>query len=306
MLKSSHLKFLFIAFACVIFLASTRIALAQNKIIAVVNNEIITQKDLDDFVNFTYIQLSARYKDDELEDKFEELLPDLLNKLVEDRLILQEARVEDIFVDEARIKGRIAQIKSRYASDAEFQNALAAQGLTQADIESKIRDQQLIYNIIDLKIRSKILVSPKEVTEFYEQNSKDFLQPPTRRVIALILEKKGLINDVITSIESGLDFKNIASLYSIGLQDLGLVRKGQLLKEIEEAVFNLKAHGISNPVKLNDSYYIFKVEEILPVSKYDLHEVQDAIYNHLFELKMQERLTQWLDSLKEKSYVEIK
>ncbi len=62
---------------------------AQDKIAAIVNNDIITQKDLDDFLNFMRIQLSQDYSGKELENKIQAMKPDLLDRLIEDRLILQ-------------------------------------------------------------------------------------------------------------------------------------------------------------------------------------------------------------------------
>lgn len=287
-------------------LNSTFFCLAEDKIVAIVNNEIITQKDLDDFMNFMYIQLSAKYKDKELENKVYELKPDLLSRLIEDRLILQQAKKDNIFIDETRVKARINEIKSHYPYEAEFQNALIKQGLTQADMELKIREQLLIFNMIDTQIRNRIVINPKEVTDFYEAAAQDFIEPETRKVNSLVMKTEDLVNKVLASLNGGSDFEKITQDYPVELNNLGLVKKGQLIKEIEDVIFNLDSGKVSKPIKIGELYYIFKIEEILPVRKYTLSEVQDEIYNRLYELKMQEKLTEWLDSLKQKSYVEIK
>ena len=65
---------------------------AQDKIVAVVNNDIITRKDLSDFMNFMRMQLSHQYKGKELDAKVAETKRGLLDKLIEDHLILQEAK----------------------------------------------------------------------------------------------------------------------------------------------------------------------------------------------------------------------
>ncbi|MCM8781050.1 MAG: SurA N-terminal domain-containing protein, partial [Candidatus Omnitrophica bacterium] len=90
---------------------------AQNKIVAIVNNDVITQKDLEGFINFARIQLAAEYQGEELENKVQSLRPDLLDRLIDDRLLLQEAKNNNIKIDETRIKAKIEQIKRRYASD---------------------------------------------------------------------------------------------------------------------------------------------------------------------------------------------
>ena len=124
---------------------------AQDRIIAIVNKEIITQKDLNDFLNFIRMQLSTDYQGRELEAKVQAMKLNLLDKLVEDRLILQEAKKNSLQVDRNRIIARIEEIKKKFTSEEDFQNSLAQQGLVQGDLEAKIEEQMLMFNIIDIK-----------------------------------------------------------------------------------------------------------------------------------------------------------
>lgn len=307
MLNNLQTKILLFILAIVLFLfLLSAKGFANDKIVAVVNNEIITQKDLDDFKNFMYLQLSAEYKDKELEEKIKEALPEMLNRLIEDKLILQQAKKDSIPLDEVRVKARMAEIKSRYPSEAIFQEILIKQGLTQADIESKIRDQLLIFRMVESEVKNKIIISPREVTDFYESNSEKFIQPEGRKVISLITENEDAAKKALTCIQAGSDFSTVSKDYSLDLNNLGIINKGQLVKEIEGVIFNLNKGGISDLVKLDKSNYIFKVEEILPERTYELSEVQDRIYNYLYESKTKERLIEWLDGLRKKSYVEFK
>ena len=77
---------------------------AQDKIIAIVNSDVITQKDLNDFLNFMRMQLMTEYKGKELENKIQSMKLDLIDKLVEDRLILQQAKKNNIQIDEGRLR----------------------------------------------------------------------------------------------------------------------------------------------------------------------------------------------------------
>ena len=79
----------------------------------------------------------------------------------------------------------------------------------------------------------------------------------------------------------------------------------ELRKEIEHTVFNLKIGEISNPVKIDDKYYIFKLNNINPSKQLNLSEVQDKINAFLFDRKFQEELKKWLDELKKESYIKI-
>ncbi len=70
-------------------------------------------------------------------------------------------------------------------------------------------------------------------------------------------------------------------------------------------VFSLKPSETSSPIKIEDDYYVFKLENIIPPRQQNLSEVQDSIYNLLSEKKMQEGMAKWLDELKKQSYTKI-
>jgi parvulin-like peptidyl-prolyl isomerase len=300
--------FLFLVFITSYELRVTSYELfAQDKIVAIVNNDIITEKDLNDFLNFMRMQLSGQFKGEQLENKIQSMKLDLLNRLIEDRLILQEAKKSNLKIDDNRIKAKLEETKKRYPTESEFQDALAKQGLVQADIEAKIREQFLIYNIIDRKIRSKIMVNPAEVTNFYEKNREEF-KISEQREFESIAVTDGIIADEIydrLEKEKDKDFTEIASEYALKVNKF-TVREGKELKpEIEEIVFRLIPEESSEPIKINDSYYIFKLNNILPARQQSLSEVQEEIHTFIFQQKMQEELTKWLNELKKHAYIKI-
>ena len=279
---------------------------AQDQIVAVVNNEIVTQKDLNDFLNFMSMQLSRQYKDKALEDKINSIKSDLLNRLIEDRLILQEAKKENVEVDSNRVKAKINEIKKQYHSDTEFQEELMKQGLTQADIENKIREQFLMFSIVERKVRSKISIKPDEVTEFYEKNKKDFNSGEERDLEAYSLENEDLAQSFSYSLRTGKKPEDLATRYPFTVNSLNVRKGDELRSEIEEVVFKLGLNETSGPIKIDDKYYVFRLVEIIPPQELTLAQVQNKISTFLFERKMQEEFTRWLDDLKKQSYIKIK
>ena len=277
---------------------------AQDKIVAIVNKDVITQKDLDDFINFTRMQLSAEFSPREAEYKLQAMKSDLLNKLVDDRIILQEAKKNNIKVDELRIKGRIEELKQRYGSSANFNDALRQQGLVQADIESRIREQQLMYNIIEVNVRSKVAVTPREVTEYYQENPSEFKAPDELQIEAANTSDIKIAQDVFNSLKAKQELGDFVSKGLVEVNKMS-AKRGQLRKDIEDAVFKLSPGEVSAPVKIDDKYYIFRLISIIPARQEPLAEVRDEVYTFLFNKKMQEQLSNWLDALKKKSYIKI-
>lgn len=298
------LIFIFLFLCCMLDIP--RSLYAEDKIVAVVNNDVITQKDLDDFLNFMRMQLSRQYSGKELEAKENSIKSDLLEKLIEDKLILQEARKEKITTDENRIKAKINEIKKRYNSDRAFQDELSKQGLTQADIENKIREQFLMFVIVEQKVRSRVSVKPEEVTDFYEKNKNEFKSPEGRELEAFALDSEDLAASFAYYLRLGKTPEELATRYPFSVNKLNVQQGEDLKKEIEETVFKLGISEVSEPVKMDDKYYIFRLENIIPAKQYSLREAQNKIQSFLFETKMQEGLVKWLDELKKQSYINIK
>lgn len=296
---------LFLVFAAICLLSAVSCLYAQDKVVAVVNNEIITQKELDDFLSFARIQYSRELKGKELEEKVQGAKQDLLQRLIEDRLILQQAKNDKVTIEPSRIKGRILELKKRYTTDAEFQEDLAKQGLVEADLENKVREQMLMYEVIQEKVRSKISVRPDEVTSFYEQNKREFLAPEERQLTMIISQDEKQAKELSYYLRLGQKLEELATRYTFTTDTLSAWKGQDLRKEIEDTVFKLGIGEVSEPVKVDQKYYVFKLENIAGSHQLSLVQSQDKIQSYLFEKKLQEALAKWFDELKKRSYIKI-
>jgi len=288
-----------------LFLFPSRALSAQDKMVAVVNNEIITQKDLNDFLNFIRMQYSRELNGKALEEKVNSVKQDLLQRLIEDRIMLQQAKAEKITIEPARIKAKINEIKKRYSLESDFERDLARQGLVQADLENKIREQMLTFSIVEQKVRSKVAIRPEEVTDFYNQNKGKFIKPEERLLTVIILQDEAAAKSLSYYLRLGEKLESLATRYVFSTDNLS-VSEGQTLRgEIEGVVFKLGVSEVSDPVKIDGQYYIFILDEILGSRQMNLVESQEKIQSYLFDKKVQERLTNWLDELKKQSYIKI-
>ncbi|MDD5465059.1 MAG: peptidyl-prolyl cis-trans isomerase [Candidatus Omnitrophica bacterium] len=278
---------------------------AQDKVVAIVNNEIITQKDLNDFLNYIRLQYSREVKGKALAEKVEAMRQDLLQRLIEDRIILAQAKIDKINIDSNRVKEKINEIKKRYRSDSEMERDLAKQGLVQADLENKIREQMLTYSIIEQKVRSKVVVWPEEITSFYNQNKQQFLKPEERILTIIILPSEDLAKTVSYQLRIGSKLEELAAKYQFTTDKLIAWQGQQLRSEIEETVFKLGIGEVSNPVKIDEQYYIFKLDDIAGSRQLSLDEAQANIQAYLFDKKLQDALAKWLNELKKQSYIKI-
>lgn len=298
--------FIFLMLAVITQLLSKVIYVyAEDKIVAIVNNEVITQKDLDDFLNFMRMQLSSEYKGKQLETKIQSMKLDLLQRLIEDRLILQEAKRNKVQANKSRVSARIAEMKKRYGSDVEFQNSLRQQGLTQADLEAKISDQFLTYGIIEMRVRSRVIVSPAEVMDYYNKHKQDFISPEEREVEIATIPSEEMAKDILHNLKAFQNLSDLANRFGLTQEQLKISKNGQLNKEAEDAIFKLNLNQISEPIKIQNTYYVFQLKNIVPPKELTLAEARDSVASFLFTNKMQEVLPAWIDELKKRSYIKI-
>ncbi|MFA5100349.1 MAG: peptidyl-prolyl cis-trans isomerase [Candidatus Omnitrophota bacterium] len=279
---------------------------AQDKVVAVVNNEIITQKDLDGFISFMRVQLAREYSDIQLEKKINAMKPDLLQRLIEDRLILQEARKNNISIDKNRIKAKILELKRAHNTEKEFQDFLAVQGVTEADLEQKMKDQMMTYEIVENKIKNKIVIKPSEITDYYEKNIDQFVVTEQREFVSIVTEDKDIAGKVCAGLKSGEIVAAIEIAYSIKANTFTAKKGGELKKEIEDVVFAMNVNDVSEPVKIDNVYYVFQLVRITPEHRQQLIDAQNDINRLLFDKKMQEEMIDWLDQLKKKAYIDLK
>jgi foldase protein PrsA len=287
-----------------IFCAGTRLY-AQDKIIAVVNDEVITQKDLNDFLNFIRVQYSRQLSGRELEEKVNSAKHDLLQRLIEDRLMLQQAKIDKVSAEPSRVKGKMDEIKKRYPTESDFERDLATQGLVQADLENKIRDQILTFGVIEKKVRSKVMVRPDEVTDFYNQNKEMFVKPQQRMLTVIALQDEDSAKSLCQLLRKGDKLGDLSGKYAFTVSSLSVSEGQDLRSEISDKVFSLGRGEISDPVSIDGQYYIFRLDDIIESRPMSLAESQEKIQAYLFDKKLQERMSKWLDELKTQSYIKI-
>jgi len=283
-----------------LFLSATNIYGVEDKVIVIVNDEAITKAELDAYVNLIKLQIGY-----DGWANFEMTEEKALENLIEDRLILQEAQRNELEIENRLIESRLADTKRRIGSESDFTNFLASQGISLSDLRQKIKEKMLSEKLVNIKVRSRIFVSPREVTEFYKENIEKFYSPEQVRLESIFVGDEDTAQKIYQRLKEGTDFASLQKKYS-EKSNLGLVSKGQLLKQIEDVIFALKVGEFSTPVEISDGYYVFLVKEKIEPSHLQLIDVQDDIHNMLLDKKFNAKLLEFINELKSKSYLSYK
>ncbi|MBI5124315.1 MAG: peptidylprolyl isomerase, partial [Candidatus Omnitrophica bacterium] len=263
-------------------------AAVVDKIVVVVNNEIITQREIDVILAPIYNQYKATYKGEELIRKLEEARESILKQLIEDRLILSEAKKENITVEEKEIDFRVEDIKKKMGGEAELENMLNEQNLTIKELRSRYKEKIIIRKLIDQKVGAGIIITPLEVKNYYNSHKGELMRPEEIKLKTILIKPKkeqggeagslGLMRDILKRIKEGCEFDGLAKEYSDGPGaseggTMGYIKRGELLPQIENIVFNLKEGQVSGIIQSSLGYHIFKIEERKEPRPLELPEV---------------------------------
>lgn len=290
-------------------------AATSNRIVAVVNDEVITEADVT-------AQFHALLEDPERPVP-EDVSPDevrkaVLGRLIEQRLILQEAKREGVAVTSDEVAERLEDMRSRFESDEAFRAGLADAGLSMEALKRQIREQLMIQALIDRKIRSAISVSPSEVARVAAERGDPAEGEDRLRASHLLVrvgpdrgeaQAQALIEELHQRLAAGEDFATLARRHSEDPQrgeggSLGWVARGELLPELDEAMFSLAVGALSGPIRTKLGFHLVRVEERRSASNLTILEANQAIYRELYQQKFEERFTRWLAGITQRAYVE--
>lgn len=296
-------------------------AAVVDKIVVVVNNEIITQREIDIMLAPVYNQYRSMYQGEDLIRKLEEAREAIIRQLIEDRLILSEAKKQNINVEEKEIDVRINDIKSKVGGDKELDNMLSQQNLTVNELRARYKEKIMIRKLIDMKVGARIIITPLEVKNYYNENKEQFLSPEEIQLRQILIKIKPgpggqeeslrRAREIIKRIKEGCDFGGLAKEYSEGPAAeeggiMGYVKRGDLMPQIEDIVFNLKDGESTGIIQSTLGYHIFKVEQRKLRRIKDLPEVRQDVEEYLYREKADKKLRGWIDSLAKSAYIEFK
>jgi|AntAceMinimDraft_17_1070374.scaffolds.fasta_scaffold39601_2 peptidyl-prolyl cis-trans isomerase SurA len=247
-----------------------------DKIIAKIGREIILKSDLEKRMQ----QLNASGINMDNITQF-----DILNDMIESKLVIQKAKEEEYEVDEQMIRemadNQIKQVASQFPSEIEFKKELKNAGLSVPDLKEyyieMMTEEQLKSQIIQHNIKSKIHITEGEVEEYYKENLIDIPQRPEMYKVGMIVrfikagddtKNKVLIeiNKIRDELIEGANFAELAKKYSDGPSaqnggNLGFFGKGMMVKPFEEAAFALMPGEISEVIETQFGYHIIKILE---------------------------------------------
>ncbi|WHZ28150.1 MAG: Survival protein SurA precursor (Peptidyl-prolyl cis-trans isomerase SurA) [Nitrospira sp.] len=282
----------------------------QDRIVAIVNSELIMLSDVKREFETEQERLSREHRGNDLPQRLKTAEYMALTKLIERRLQLQEAKAKKVEVSDLEVKHALEQMK-RQGSPFD---------ITNADHVQAVRDQLLLMRVVDLHIRGNITVGDSELKRFYQEHRDRFALPEEYQLSQIIIHPRSSdgLADALTKARRAMDdlkrgekFEEVAMQYSDGANALqggrlGWVRQGELLPAIEQAVAHLVPGGISNIIESSEGIQIIRMDDRKPKQFRRYEDARREIQELVYQQKSDDMYQSWLIELKNKAYIEIK
>jgi peptidyl-prolyl cis-trans isomerase SurA len=293
-----------------------------DKIAARINGDIILMSDVK---GRSFQILNEIQKRDENREEVDvnKLEREVLNEMIEEKLIIQYAHDNNIKVSDEDIRGALEDIKKQNnLSDEMLESALKKENIPLHEYKERLKEQIIIPKVISYEVRSKVHIDENELRQYYEEHLEEFVTPEEVRVRHIILlfndstdrNKEGVIRkkaaDILKRIKQGEDFAHLASMFSEDQSakndgDLGYFTRGKMIKIFEDTAFRLKKGEVSDIIRTPFGFHILKCEDRRDSGYRPLPEVSPDIEKKIFAEKMKSLKDAWFKKLKEKAFIEV-
>lgn len=315
--------FLFIALA-ISFNDMVESAEVVDRIVAVVNDDIVTLYELNRAIKPYADKIGALgYSLDKKDKMLFTVREDVLKQLVDEKIRDQEIRRANIKVSEKEIDLTIENFKkANYLTDEDLREALAKDGLTLEEYREKMKEQILRVKLINLEVKSKIVITKEEVKSYYENQIDKYRGERKYHLRNIIMNIPPFAGDkerseirkkmdvVLAKLIAGEPFETLAMAHSESSfasdgGDLGLFRLDELSEQIKEAIKDLKAGDFTSVLDTDLGLQIFFVEEIVTSEAKPLEKVEPEIEKILYNEIVNEKFQTWLEGLRKRAHIKI-
>jgi len=290
------------------------------EIVAVVNDDIITLSQYKQQFEIQSQQLkAANLPKEEYDKQYKIMKTELLNAMITELLILQQAKEKNLNVSE-ELKNNIAAIKkdNNFSSDDDLRRAIQQQGISYEQWLKQYEETLLKQLVMVTEVYRSIALDESEVVQYYKQHPQEFTVPAEFKLSAIYVDSasrtpealEALKAEITGKIKGGTAFADVAAALSDppfkdAKGDMGTFKKGELEKTLEEAVDKLKAGEVSPWVGTKTGWYLLKLENRKDAYLRTFDEARSEVQEKLTGGKRQKKSEEYVAALKEHSFIKI-
>lgn len=241
-------------------------------------------------------------------------LEEVLDKLILEELVLQEAEKENIDVPSNEVDVAWDKMKSEFNSEEDFLTSIHRDGYTEQSLRKEVKSQLYIKKLLEPQVK----VSEEDIIMYYTEHQSHYIDPERIKVKHVLTRTEEEAENLLTTIKKGGDYSKIME----DLIDGETVKGGELgyfSKRIEteqvssekmeptfeEAAFSLEKGHLSNVVETTQGFHVILMLDWESPSARPFSEVKDEIHEEIVSAEILELSKIWLQELREDAVIKV-
>lgn len=293
-----------------------------NRIVAVVNNEVITLHELNTRIKEMTGMTPVQLKSSKGEDVFQDARQQILSLMIDEKITEAKIKELGIKITQKQVDEAVERIKSENRwTQEDLIAGLGREGVKYEKFLEKVKKDLELMQLINSEVKSKIIITDERIRKYYEENKAKYAGDARVYLAGIVLLRKNrgqeesdrLIKkgeEIMQLLKQGEDFGALAKRYSEGPGadeggDLGSFRISQLDPELQKILKELSIGGNTNLIERTNGVQIIKLLKREGGEGRELNDVKDAIFSAIYREEVNDRYMSWIKELREKSYTKI-
>lgn len=231
----------------------------------------------------------------------EQLVEQTMATLIQQIWIEKEAEEQDVTVSDAEVRRQIEETKRQsFPTQREFERFLRQSGMSEEDVEERVRIQALATKLTRKVQESSASVSESQIQDYYERNREQFAVPERRDVELILTRTEAQANEAKSAVEGGTSWADAARQFSIDDASkatggrLAGVSEGQQDRAFDEAAFSARRGEIVGPVRGQFGWYVLRVSGVTPARQSSLADARAQIRALLEQQGSQQKMANFI------------
>lgn len=294
-----------------------RAAHVVERIIARVNSEIITQRQYEREKAQLREELVQQLSGPELDAKLNDESRNLLRNLIDQSLMVQKAKDENVNVETDIIK-KLDQMRKQYklATIEDLQKDAEQAGENWEDLKDHIRRQLLMQEVISRDVGSRIIVTREESRKYYNGHKEEFKSAGMVHLAEILIssekykpeEAEKRAKAAVAELKGGAKFSEVVKKYSDNPSadqggDIGFMKTGSIAPAIAAALSKLDINDYTDPMRVKSGYLILRLTERFSPGIPSFEEVETRVNETLYGQRMEPKMREYLTQLRKDSYI---
>jgi len=283
------------------------------EIVARVGNEIITKSDLEKAQQRLYADLGRKVQGEELEKQFGEQKKEILDYLVDQKLLDQKAKELDLNVEE-EVNAAIKRLReeNNIEDDKAMEAALLKEGSSAAQLREDFRRRIIQQRILWNYVQGKVNITEDEIKNYYEQHKTQMMTEPVTKIHRYVISdpsvEKALLGaearSLVNSLRGGKEIKK-EDFPHLKESESAEFAQSEIDPRLADILDKTPVGSATDAMETEDGWLVLRVEDRQDAKPVSLEEARGKIYNFLLEERAEKYQKSFMEDLRKQSYVVV-